>query len=1351
MREEMEIVDELHGLDGFVHSLLNPHTVWLLTLIIYRELKSFPAEAHWFCPKRRDDDQIDYAHPDDAEEDMSSDTKRELIHDAKRRHDVAYKYSIILGLGPEDSAGLLDVWLDRLNHLLETCDKCGYNWHMGRKAYVKEISEYVSLLQDLHHLADLDRQFDEDIARELSTRLNNIDFNRINAGLEQAEKILARVEQYQRTQMAIASHSSKALLALFEALCCVDYHRDDDQLAKHFDYVFEQIQTRKVLRISDLLPAMTRFLFSTNPVRTAFATTAWQKTTTMLTPATFEWVVQDTLTEAMILVTQSIDTEEIKRFWSGFLLILDKMDETLIRHTLRGMEVQVDIWHLALQHLACNSVTTLPIVMKALHRLVQKAPKDFWSAMGTISPATVAEQIFQSPGFERLLLDSETFKDQSFETSPVSFWIADFLKSLPPIHQHDACRTLLVNLLERFQIERYPEPVRLACCRAGLAALHITLQTFTSSEYKINPTTSLIVINDIMGLVHKYGAIICGFADLVETAENIELRNVAMLVVREVLTLDCKAVSTEYSALQQQGAQIHRVSRNHSEAIWQSVLDVFRPGNVELAKSILPATLVLVGLDELYPVSKKAALKKDHAEFNKDFHKLMDSIARIFERLSDFEPQSLKKLYSDSATARPLVGALVSADEGVNQAAIELIKAMTGQDSKQDAIQDLLESNLNHVLSALTYAAVRIGKASSFGPVPFMIKLNRQVLKALCGNTGILRARSSFDGSEKRVVSGWWLGQWKVLDMVFKHTEEWATRVTQPTAAMQDFCRDGMEYAEALFNEYTVFASALTLSNIDDEENLGATKSSSTNQSLTNVLQVVCNHVYGLVGLLRLRDAYLVSVITSLLGKLLRCLGEYHLEVDSESAEFIKDACKREGEKNFKKTNLTGQQRAELQRALDEHQGVEIIEVPRPSAFPKKQASLDAWSKSADGKQHEPKLPAKSAGAFQLHSSAAEKQRLLLDRINAQKAMSEEQQNTFRENRRKAEEEKNRIKSEAIAKAKALRAPAGVRGEGSGLKDISGLIGKDHAPVRSEIMVGSSDDDSDDSDDEDGIPTLIRKKTSQRVSEYEDSRRRALLQQQQGPIKKTKIQRSAKDLRARVEPNMDNLYLEILSWDIFHPGDDPPSNNVCTRIDDKYLDLDKYKKTFAPLLISEIWRSLVTAKDENNFKPVEISVLNRMSVDKFMEINSTMPISANRDLKMSERDVVLLSKSPDPLANQQEMHCLARVNRTTRKKDVVELTFRISRDVPQKFLDSCFVPKAKVFAVKIADMTTTQREFAALSSLEYYDLCNEVLEARPSPLQKYSDEKTAQMSAKYKLNRGQLKLFSLRTIMMALH
>jgi senataxin len=52
-------------------------------------------------------------------------------------------------------------------------------------------------------------------------------------------------------------------------------------------------------------------------------------------------------------------------------------------------------------------------------------------------------------------------------------------------------------------------------------------------------------------------------------------------------------------------------------------------------------------------------------------------------------------------------------------------------------------------------------------------------------------------------------------------------------------------------------------------------------------------------------------------------------------------------------------------------------------------------------------------------------------------------------------------------------------------------------------------------------------------------------------------------------------------------------------------------------------------------------------------------------------------------------------------------------------------------------MTTTQREYAALSSLEFYDLCSEVLEAKPSPIQKYGNEKVSMMLNKYNLNRGQ--------------
>lgn len=72
---------------------------------------------------------------------MSLETKKELIQDAKRRHEVAYKYSLILGLDAEISGSMLDDYTERLNRLLMTCDKCVHNWHMGRKPYLKELTE----------------------------------------------------------------------------------------------------------------------------------------------------------------------------------------------------------------------------------------------------------------------------------------------------------------------------------------------------------------------------------------------------------------------------------------------------------------------------------------------------------------------------------------------------------------------------------------------------------------------------------------------------------------------------------------------------------------------------------------------------------------------------------------------------------------------------------------------------------------------------------------------------------------------------------------------------------------------------------------------------------------------------------------------------------------------------------------------------------------------------------------------------------------------------------------------------------------------------------------------------------
>lgn len=1190
------------------------------------------------------------------------------------------------------------------------------------------------------HLINGYRNFSDEAVAALSDRLNAIDFHRLDIGLQVAEELLiSEPDVSKRTQALLARKNQTALLALFEALCCVDYHKSDQRLSKHFDYVFEQVQNKKILRIGDTLPAMAQFLFDSNKYRLQFATTAWQKMTTTLTTKSFDWVVHDVLSEAIVKVSQPYThPDDVLRFWKGFLLILDHMDENLITHSLKAMEVQPSIYQLVLWHLASDSDEVVGLAIKAIHCLLKKSPKNFWDSMQTISPATVAEQIFASPGFERLLRKPQTFVEN--DSSPAIAWIPDFIASLPAIHQHDACRTLLHNLLERLQHDRFSEAARRTCCQAGLGALCTTLNTFVKSDYKVNPSTSLIVINDILGLVSAYKETIVGCADLKDTdGANLELKRSGMVVIRDALALDCKALSAEFFALEG-GTSIQRVTRNHSQPIWQAVLDIFRPGNVDLAKCILAATSALTGLDELWPTNKKTGeIPKDHFNYNRDFKQLNDNVSRIFERLSDFDASDLRQMSQTPQTARPLFAALFSADQAVYEAAVEVVKAMTGQSAKQEAMQSLFDQGLGSVLNSMTYAVSRIRKARTFSPVPYMLKIGQNVLDALCGNTGTLRTRSALSTSEQSAVMTWWTIQWHTLDMVFATTEKWGGQVKHKIEYMQNFCRDAMEYAEALLDKHTIIASAIrTPSPSDDDQE--STVSGSSKESIRKVLEVICTNINGLTMMLRLRDTYLISIITRILSGLLRQLGEYELEIDEYASEFIKSACKRENERGFRKTNLSYQEKAELQRALDEHYGMDVIETPASlNAIIKKQSTIESWTRSADGRRHEPTLPPKS---YHTLKSSSGKNGALVQKVEARQAGKTAQlvvhNEQFLENRRMAEAEKKRSNAEAIARAKALRGPVAlVKGEGSGLQGIGGIAGKDHAPVRSEIMVGSSDEDSDDSDEDDTNALVIkRKETSKKVAEYEESRRRGLLKQQQGPVRKTKVQRSAKDLRARVEPNMDGLYLEILNWEIFHPDDTPPSNNQCRRIDNSYLDLDLYKRTFGPLLISEVWRSLVTAKDENNFKAIEIKVLNRLSVDKFMEISTTMPISANRDLKMSERDIVLLSRSSDPLNGTQEPHCLARVDRTTRKKDVVEITYRVSREIVPALLQ-CLVPSGKIYALKIADMTTTQREFAALSSLEYYDLCSEILEAKPSPIQRYGQDRVSSISSKYSLNRGQ--------------
>ena len=113
------------------------------------------------------------------------------------------------------------------------------------------------------------------------------------------------------------------------------------------------------------------------------------------------------------------------------------------------------------------------------------------------------------------------------------------------------------------------------------------------------------------------------------------------------------------------------------------------------------------------------------------------------------------------------------------------------------------------------------------------------------------------------------------------------------------------------------------------------------------------------------------------------------------------------------------------------------------------------------------------------------------------------------------------------------------------------------------------------------------------------------------------------------------------------------------------------------------------------------------------------------------------TKAEDPLNQPGETHCLARIWKTSFKKDTMEVVYRLNAKGNQ--ILPVLLPGAQFYVVKITSMTTIEREYAALESLQYYDLMDEVLKAEPSPMLNFGDEAVQGVMKNYTLNRGQAK------------
>lgn len=1330
----------------------------------YDKIQTFDDECHLLCPRVSDEDGEIYRIQDDPDSTITPEEKTKRIEQGRERLEITYWNCLIFGYDRSSQGKWGEQLEERLNACLKHCSDCVYNWHMKRRALLQQFQD----------------RWNEEVVADIQSMLERKDIERIDLSLQWAkafiEKILSAGTVFKKSQLG--EHLPEVHISVYEALCCMPYMEDPERRTT-FQFVFQRLQGKTGLKLGtkEPLPGMTYFIFDLrNQDRRIWATNNYQNLdSNAMTLDQFDWAVSGGLSRAIDDISRrDPNTPEswpdIEQFWQSFNEIMRTLSADVILQRLRNLELKpgsFGIYDLLFRHIQdCPAEGVLVSNIIVLTNFFKKAPRAFWDVIGDARPTVIPDLVLKSRVYKNLLRQSLDNCWTGFDSgsSHVPFptsWVNPWLQSIQRDHRYDACDGLMHTLLETLAKDQaIGEPGRAACVRAGFDALQLTMSTFVDQETKIGAGTTHLYACCAFNLVMTYKDLI--LRNLREPGQEKEgwqtfqVASAARKAMQTAMKLDMKIFAEEYSACLD-GKQLQSAVTRDSKVFWQGVVEMFDVSNekIDLARDIILSLEPLVGVEQVRALKGNDQLSDSSKSFNKTLGETVEILGNLLGRVSDLDATDLNTLFNDRLAFQGTITLSTHGESALAEAAVELLKNWTGELSQSGAFEQMSQLHPDQTLSSIVWALERVLKPPyPWGPIRPILNMSRDILRGLTDrSTGVLRVKTLGSMSAAKVLR-WWNEQWRFVSTACRNIDGWSRYIQN--AVMTEFCREIMELAEALVAEDGLITSAISKALNKSEED-----------TMTSILSAPKQYFSGMEIMIRLKDKWLVDVTVRVICKILTRLRENKLEIAPASRKLITDACLPTSVpgKYVRSTNMTDQQRAELVQALgqtdDEIQIFQLGIAQRgpPSAkskdAAKKQSKIDAWSKSGTSSHGTITTPSSRSNRDDVFDLSRSIDSPILKQLDAQKAKGEAKSkakpnamlrskpkapdqkaiSALKESRQREKLEKAKRDAAAIAKAKALRGET-VPGEGSGLLGL-GLSGKDHG--RSEIMVNSSEDESeeDEEDEEDADNELAALSTGgqKTMDEAEKRLSKAMQDMIRRPVKKVRQQRSVKEMRARLIPPMDRLHNTILSWDIFHGGNDPPIGPAASEVATKYSNPKLYQDTFFPLLASEAWRSFVTAKDEITSQAFGMKIVSRASVDSYLEATFSMPVMQNRERGVSEGDILLVSESESPLGDQEARHCLARVHRITYKKELIEVTYRVASR--NNLMTNVLIPNATVFGVKITNMTTIEREYAALESLQYYDLMDEILNAKPSPILRYDEEKVGNCMQNYSLNHGQ--------------
>lgn len=889
---------------------------------------------------------------------------------------------------------------------------------------------------------------------------------------------------------------------------------------------------------------------------------------------------------------------------------------------------------------------------------------------------------------------------------PVLDWIPEFCNSLTGTPKNSSIIKICQHLFNMKNDPRFNT--------AMLTVIGILREVFNSPGLSLNNTNlevDILSTRDIRALVDVQAAQILDHLRVHESI-NTELTTSVMDLIVGALSYDTLILTNNTRTIIK--GDTPRMFDSFP-ILWKSLSSAKVSSSTDFMKLLITKFTILPHIVEFIPRKMAGgvnAVLPDHMKaHNGQIHGVIDGIISEVENISMLDSQYSTTIINNKDSLKGLWAAMFFPP--LTQSCLDIIYQAFDVQGRLEGIQKLILHHLGESLDSICYGLTALTELQAFEPCPKAVRLCMDIIHAsLDPATGILNSQGR-DSDNKPLpeyvlkVQNLWSSCWKFLAFIYKKTLEWANYFHLND--LVEFTRDNLDVSHLLVDSLRYLIDFVQTSN--------------QQSPLLIDLFETFNHV---IVWLRLGDTSLLSSCVDLVFKGLDVAQQYKYPVSTSFLTlFIKYGLKAKKFNN----KLSDQQRSAIvtkARTIDDNLVETLIaEVVKQNEAKTKLATVAKGMSSSSSS----------------NSSSTQQTLSKFGVVTKDPPVAPPPKTQFKsgslDDIRKELKGKRKGLSNSPATVIHEPRPAGFNSK----KPVA--VGRSMNQLRKRPDEDNSDDEQE-GDDVDMSDLFVDKKKKAKIVEL-DMNGVPVTKVINAKSKANREREEQERMRLRLYVNLKSLYTKILRWNFNSTSEFPTDTNL-EKVKNEYDDISLYVKSIEPLLLLEGWQGIQSAKQRSQEQAFKVFIGRRVSCDGFFELNCSIPKHVANNLKLSDTDLIVLSqvddsqievnRIPDYIKSPTTLTCLGKINEMKYSFDSVDVTIRVST---QGDMLRLLTPNSVVYAMKVMTMTTLEREYSSLFGLQYYDLCDDILKARPALPQEIDSSTINSVKRSYDLNTSQAR------------